>query len=393
MNEPEVCPSCGSSDISRILYGLPLPESLPASESDQPILGGCEPQEATHGCRSCGSRWKQAALSEPSSEAAARIAGVFNDYFGNWNIGISPGHVRIGSRDSFVARGWNINYLVDVDADGELFLEFYATHRMTDDRHVRISSSGEADHLDAMTSMVFFDPNVAGDRERASRKNIEHNKKIAAELEVKGLYPSGDINAFLRSGGMEAADTLREMKKLLSEAGIAMPPIPEELQSKLFRVRRWCYSTRDIEPLEMYRFGKYLHEALTEKPKPYFAFSHAGHGINSYAITYQVVTEGLALFAQVPWGGGYMDKERQQESVRRMLERCEELLGIVPENPKRQLIVAVSELRSQFSHCGWWLPAQDEKRARDWLRSEDIRVTDVFQRAEFLLQRASGSTT
>ena len=356
------------------------------------LLGGCEPSVETHGCRSCGANWNQEGLSPEDWVAGQRIAMAFNDYFRKFDIWLEDEQIRTGNRDSIGARGWRINYLVDTDSDGKLFLEFYATHRMTDDRHVRISNSGETEDLDAIRSMFFFDPNVAGDQERSSRKNIEHNRKITAELEAKGLYPSGDINAFLRSGGMEAADTLKEMKKLLAEAGLAMPPIPDELQIHLFRVRRWCYATRDIDPLDMYRFDRYLIEALTEKPEPYFAFSHAGHGINSYAITCQIVTKGLSLFVQVPWGGGYMNNKRQQESIRNMFAKCAELLERVPEEPERQLIVAVSELRSQFSHCGWWLPAQDEKRAQDWLRSEDIRVPDVFQRAEFLLQRASGTT-
>ena len=75
-----------------------------------------------------------------------------------------------------------------------------------------------------------------------------------------------------------------------------------------------------------------------------------------------------------------------------MFDKCTELLNVVPENPERQLIVAVSELRSQFSHCGWWLPGQNEERAREWLRSEDIHALDVFERAKFLLQRDSGTT-
>jgi hypothetical protein len=43
---------------------------------------------------------------------------------------------------------------------------------------------------------------------------------VAEELERKGLYPAGDINAFLRSGGMEGQDTLKEMNATLSEANL-----------------------------------------------------------------------------------------------------------------------------------------------------------------------------
>jgi hypothetical protein len=137
------------------------------------------------------------------TEAAVLITKTFNAYFRNWKIELSPQDLQPGERRSLTERGWRIHYLVDVDHDGELFLEFYATHRMTNDRHILISSRGTMKHLDALTSMVFYDPKVGGEKERASRRNIEHNQKVAAALEAKALFPSGDINAFLRTGGME----------------------------------------------------------------------------------------------------------------------------------------------------------------------------------------------
>lgn len=314
-----------------------------------------------------------------------RIADAFNSYFRNSSIQVSPSDIRPGARDSIAQRGWGIRYVVGSDDNGDLYLEFYATHRMTNDRHVLISSSGDMEHLDALNSMVFFDPNVGGDRERASRENIQRNQRVAEDLEAKGLFPSGNINAFLSTGGMEASDALKEMMELLSEAGLAMPPIPKDLQSKMYRVRRWCYATRDIDPLEMYRFDRYLVEAVVERPQPYFAFSHAGHGINSYAINYQLVIGPLALFTQIPWGGAYMDDQRQTARVRHIFERCADLLGNTPERTEpRRLLVAISELRRQRI-CGWIPPGLDQEGARDWLGSDESTVDNPFTEAIQLL--------
>jgi hypothetical protein len=181
MSEEGPCPQCGSADVAPILYGLPGPDAMDAAKAGSLILGGCEPHESSHGCRSCGARWggsTSATHTPDTGESPVRIAEAFNTYFRNWSIKISPSHVRPGARASLGNRGWGINYLVEADDSGP-YLEFYATHRMTDDRHVLISSSGEIEHLDAITGMYFYDPNVGGARERASRRNIERNQRVA----------------------------------------------------------------------------------------------------------------------------------------------------------------------------------------------------------------------
>jgi hypothetical protein len=82
------------------------------------------------------------------------------------------------------------------DAEGP-YLEFYATHRMTNDSRVRIYSSGETKGLEALETMYAYDAKVPGDRERAARENRSRNLRITKELEERGLYPEGNINAYL----------------------------------------------------------------------------------------------------------------------------------------------------------------------------------------------------
>ena len=45
--------------------------------------------------------------------------------------------------------------------------------------------------------MYGYDPKTPGDEERAARENRQRNTRITKELEARGLYPQGNINAYL----------------------------------------------------------------------------------------------------------------------------------------------------------------------------------------------------
>jgi hypothetical protein len=131
-----------------------------------------------------------------------RIADAFNRYFANFNIRVEAGEVRVGGRRKIRARGWHITFRVVPDDAGSPSLEFYATHRMTNDRHVRIWADGYLEHLDAIHELVGYDhPKVPGSEEAAKEEYIRHNQMVAEQLRAAGLYPNSDINAYLRTGG------------------------------------------------------------------------------------------------------------------------------------------------------------------------------------------------
>ncbi|MEI6254409.1 MAG: hypothetical protein WCP30_16560 [Mycobacteriaceae bacterium] len=81
--------------------------------------------------------------------------------------------------------GWAITYRVDSDDAEELTLEFYATNRWTNDRHVLISADGELEGLDAISEIVFLSPADAVDEFESG------NEAIEAQLRERGLYPHG----------------------------------------------------------------------------------------------------------------------------------------------------------------------------------------------------------
>ena len=61
---------------------------------------------------------------------------------------------------------------------------------------------------------------------------------------------------------------------------------------------------------------KFIEEALSNPDREYVAVGHAGHGINSYAMHYFLVYGPVALFAQLPWGGAYMDSTETARVIR-----------------------------------------------------------------------------
>lgn len=157
---------------------------------------------------------------------AATIEHVFAEYFANWDIHLPDGAVQLEDAGIIQQAAWTIRYVFEHDAGGP-YLEFYATHRMTNDRRVRIYSSGETRGLEALQTMYSYDPKIPGAQERAARENRKRNTRITKELEAHGLYPVGNINAYLAThdvptrGGVSPATGYRDRLVLEREARAA----------------------------------------------------------------------------------------------------------------------------------------------------------------------------
>lgn len=118
-------------------------------------------------------------------DAQRRIAEAFNAYFDRFDIRILPEHVVVGIRRTIRADGWAITYRVDPDPAGMPTLEFYATHRMTNDRHVAIAADGSLDYLDAIKEyLILSGPDSV-------QEFHAHNDTIEQRLRSRGLYPHG----------------------------------------------------------------------------------------------------------------------------------------------------------------------------------------------------------
>src|SRR5687768_15389170 len=103
-----------------------------------------------------------------------------------------------------------------------------------------------------------------------------------------------------------AGDGWGDLLLEFGDATLPAPPIPLRLRSQLKRRSPWCWSTVPVDPMSMYLLKPAVSKrhASTE----YAAVSHAGHGANSYGLNVYLVTETLAVFIQLSWGGVYSDR-------------------------------------------------------------------------------------
>ena len=76
------------------------------------------------------------------------IKDFFDEYFSNWEIKFP--HENLNERLSGYINhhGWLIQYCFGVE-NGIEYMDFYACHRMTADRHIRIYENGEMIDLPA----------------------------------------------------------------------------------------------------------------------------------------------------------------------------------------------------------------------------------------------------
>jgi hypothetical protein len=60
---------------------------------------------------------------------------------------------------------------------------------------------GYLERLDAIREGFGYNPNVPGSKEAAEEQYMRYNRRVAEQLRVAGLYPGGDVNAYLRTDG------------------------------------------------------------------------------------------------------------------------------------------------------------------------------------------------
>ena len=73
----------------------------------------------------------------PRLDPMTNIETVFNEAFAAWDIRLPEETIASKQRGKIVKAGWVIWYLFGSNEHG-WYLDYYAAHRMTNDRHVRI---------------------------------------------------------------------------------------------------------------------------------------------------------------------------------------------------------------------------------------------------------------
>ncbi len=127
----------------------------------------------------------------------------FEARFANWEIALPPGDVRLRRAGFLQVHGWLIQYQFGRSGKTE-YLDYYASHHMAGDEHVRLYASGGRRRLATIAWSYFTsdDPVEALKRERAF---FRRNRRVARVLIAKG-FNKATMNDVLATGPLDAAD-------------------------------------------------------------------------------------------------------------------------------------------------------------------------------------------
>ena len=118
------------------------------------------------------------------------IESLFNATFAPWSIYLPPDDVANRRRGKIVKAGWAIWYLFGSDEKGE-YLDYYASHRMTNDEHVRLYAGGQEVGLPSIQGFRLCSQDPDEDK-RLEAEYAAENQRIARLLEEKGFGIAGD---------------------------------------------------------------------------------------------------------------------------------------------------------------------------------------------------------
>jgi len=117
----------------------------------------------------------------PSGVSLETVKLIFDEQFAAWEITLPADSLDERQGGSMVKHGWAINYQYGT-ADGIDYLEYFASHRMTNDTLNRIYTVGREELLGYC--QVFFE----ADNEQAEQDYFEHNREFYAEVKRRGPW-------------------------------------------------------------------------------------------------------------------------------------------------------------------------------------------------------------
>lgn len=125
------------------------------------------------------------------------VLETFNNRFDHWEITLPEEDIKKRLNGYIQQSGWLIQYCFGKDERGE-YLDYYAAHRMTDDKHVRIYTDGQVEDLPALSSIRLISKDPMEDK-RLEDEYYQKNQQVTRMLAEKG-FDKFTINMFLHAG-------------------------------------------------------------------------------------------------------------------------------------------------------------------------------------------------
>lgn len=125
------------------------------------------------------------------------IADTFTERFAHWKITLPEEYLKNRCNGFINKAGWLIQFCFGKDEKGE-YLDYYASHRMTDDSHVRIYADGHKKNLPALCSWYKLSDDPV-EAKRLKDEHDQHNREVVEMLAEKG-FDKFTINMYLSAG-------------------------------------------------------------------------------------------------------------------------------------------------------------------------------------------------
>ena len=143
-----------------------------------------------------------------------RIEEHFRQAFQVWRIQLPRESVEKRQRGKIVEAGWTIWYEFGSDEDGE-YLDYYASHRMTNDSHVRIYEDGRVELLESLWELRPTSENP-DENARLDDEFWKHNERVSRLMDEKGFGLQGDEHgsAIVNRGLLQSRESNRRLRRL-----------------------------------------------------------------------------------------------------------------------------------------------------------------------------------
>jgi hypothetical protein len=170
-----------------------------------------------------------------------------------------------------------------------------------------------------------------------------------------------------------AGNALAELERRFTQEALPLPPIPDELRSALRRLGPWTFGSRAVDH-DLYDQTPFIAEWERGEVEDYLLLGHAGHGVNSYAMHYDLVRGPFAVFLQSAWGGAYTDADEARRVLAVRFAQIDQCLGAMEEATRAGLVgpgARIGVVVSDFYGSRWSCPVDGAAAKPRWQRTAD----------------------
>lgn len=117
-----------------------------------------------------------------------RLINQFNEYFKHWQVILPEAGMEMTDQPVRISHsGWWITIRFGADG-GSPWMEIYAQHRMTNDRHLRFHVDRDCEQLSTLDEPVFIPEGATAEEEAAIHQAAKlRYRELFRELEAVGL--------------------------------------------------------------------------------------------------------------------------------------------------------------------------------------------------------------